>query len=501
MSYIRKIKKNEKIYLCEVECKRVNGKPVQKYIRYIGKEVDGKQILSSSISNIEIDAVKIYGPLIILDSIAKEINLHTILGKCGNEILSLVYAQCIEPRSINQMENWFAKTDLNFILNLENLTEARLLDALDTIEKNDLEQLQLNIFEQIKKVYSFNINSGIIYDVTNTYFYGEKCILGHLGHSKDNKNDKPLVQIGLGVLRDEGIPVFHRVYDGNIYDSRTLPDILSILERFRIKDVVMVYDRGISSKANILSLKQHNLGSICGLPIKGKIKKIIKGLMLKDKFIQIDNRVKLSKTIFYVISQRYKISNVYGKLLVCFNDKMRRDIRESRYDEIVNAQALIKDNKRIKRGLYKYFDKQGNIKKSILTMAEQFDGYSCLFSTENISNSEIVKIYFEKDLIEKAFRSLQGTIQLRPIRHWLYNRVIAHIFICYLAYLLLSLLKYKLKSAKLEISTIEALRELETMYKVYMRDGKKNFKLERVVNFTKKQEQIIKAVNKKLLVV
>jgi len=67
--------------------------------------------------------------------------------------------------------------------------------------------------------------------------------------------------------------------------------------------------------------------------------------------------------------------------------------------------------------------------------------------------------------------------------------------------LLLSLLKYKLKSAKLEISTIGVLRELETMYKVYMRDGKKNFKLERVVNFTKKQEQIIKAVNKRLLVV
>lgn len=90
-------------------------------------------------------------------------------------------------------------------------------------------------------------------------------------------------------------------------------------------------------------------------------------------------------------------------------------------------------------------------------------------------------------------------MQFRPIRHWLYNRVIAHIFICYLAYLLLSLLKYKLKIAKLEISAIEVLRELETMYKVYMRDEKRNFKLERVVSLTKKQEEIIKAVNKKLL--
>jgi transposase len=62
----------------------------------------------------------------------------------------------------------------------------------------------------------------------------------------------------------------------------------------------------------------------------------------------------------------------------------------------------------------------------------------------------MVSTYFDKDLVEKSFRSLKGVIKLRPIRHWLYNRVIAHIFICYLAYLLLSLLKYRLN--KIEVS-------------------------------------------------
>jgi len=42
MSFIRKIKRNGKIYLAEVETRWVNGRAVQKHMRYIGKEVDGK---------------------------------------------------------------------------------------------------------------------------------------------------------------------------------------------------------------------------------------------------------------------------------------------------------------------------------------------------------------------------------------------------------------------------------------------------------------------------
>src|SRR5205814_5688020 len=64
MSYIKKIKKNGKVYLAEVESKRIDGKVVQKHIKYIGKEADGKTILSSSISDASIQKVKIFGPLL-----------------------------------------------------------------------------------------------------------------------------------------------------------------------------------------------------------------------------------------------------------------------------------------------------------------------------------------------------------------------------------------------------------------------------------------------------
>jgi transposase len=86
----------------------------------------------------------------------------------------------------------------------------------------------------------------------------------------------------------------------------------------------------------------------------------------------------------------------------------------------------------------------------------------------------MVKIYFDKDVVEKAFQSLKGVVGIQPIRHWLADRVTAHVFLCYIAYLLLTLLKLRL--TKLDISPVEALRELESMYKVYER-LKKDFKI------------------------
>jgi len=176
MSFIKKIKRNGKIYLAEVKSERVNGKVVHRYIRYLGKEADGKTILSSSISDVAIDKVKLHGPLLVLNHLAKEIGLSEVLGDYGDEILSLVYAHCLDYKSINQMTSWFERTDLNMILDLEELTEKRLLQALDSLEQQDLESLQLRIFENVCKRYDLD-TKGMVYDVTNTYLYGKKCPL------------------------------------------------------------------------------------------------------------------------------------------------------------------------------------------------------------------------------------------------------------------------------------------------------------------------------------
>ena len=101
MSFIRKIKKGDKTYLAEVENRRVEGKVVQRFIRYVGKQADGRTVLSTSLSDVEVAEVKLYGPLLVLHFLAKEIHLDAHLGPYAREILSMTYAHCLDYKSVN----------------------------------------------------------------------------------------------------------------------------------------------------------------------------------------------------------------------------------------------------------------------------------------------------------------------------------------------------------------------------------------------------------------
>jgi len=496
MSYIKRSKKNGKVYLSEVETKRIDGKVVTRHLRYLGKEVDGETVLSSSLSNVEVDEVKIYGPLLVLNYLAQEIGLSSVLGNYGNEILSMVYAHCLDYESVNQMPSWYERTDLTMLLDLEGVTEERLLKALDSLEAQDPTQLQKKIFASLQSRYELN-TKGIVYDVTNTYLYGKKCPFGKLGKAKEGVKGRPLIQIGLGVTQDEGVPVFHKIFHGNIHDARTLQDLLTTFRAFELRSGLMIFDRGISSKKNQLDIRDLNWQVLCGLPLDRGLKKVLREILSESDFLAFRNRVKLNKTRFYVKTLPHCLAGITGKLAFCLNEKKKRELKESRYDEIENAQLLLKGGKPIKAGLNKFFGQDGRIFSSKVRAAEEFDGYSAIFTTASCSKEKMVKMYFYKDLVEKAFQSLKGVIKLRPIRHWLYNRVVAHVFVCYLSYLLLTLLQIRL--AKTEFSPMAALKELDTLYKVYMRDSKKNFHLTRVVALNKNQEKILKAIDAKLL--
>jgi len=497
MSFIRKIKKGEKTYLAEVESRRVGGKVVQRFIRYVGKQADGRTVLSTSLSDAEVAEVKLYGPLLVLHQLATEIDLDSHLGPYAGEILSMVYAHCLDYKSVNHMQGWFARTDLSLLLGLEQLTESRLLSGMDFLEQADPEPLQRGIFKSVQDRYPLK-NSGVIYDVTNTYLYGKHCPLGQLGHDKEGVQGRPLIQIGLGVTQEEGIPLFHKTFDGNIADARTLQDLITTFRHYHLQSGTIIYDRGITSGKNVADIQALEWNTIGGIPLTPPVQKFWRPLLRKQSArLPLADLVQLNQTNFYVTARPYSVGQVPGTLYLCFNARQQLNVRDSRREEIVQAQPLVRAGKAIKAGLHKYFDRKGNVLARVLDQAEEFDGYSCIFSTRLLPKDQLVRLYFDKDLVEKAFHALKGVIKLQPIRHWLSHRVIAHIFICYLAYLLLALLKHRLKPVA--ISPTDALDELSSMYKVYLRDSKQVFTLSRVVALTKRQETILKAVNPKLL--
>src|SRR5882672_2410383 len=91
----------------------------------------------------------------------------------------------------------------------------------------------------------------VLYDVTSTYFEGRHCPLAKLGHSRDGKRENPQIVVGL-MTTAEGCPIAVEVFEGNTGDPTTVgPQIKKLRERFALKRVVIVGDRGMITDARI----------------------------------------------------------------------------------------------------------------------------------------------------------------------------------------------------------------------------------------------------------
>ena len=64
----------------------------------------------------------------------------------------------------------------------------------------------------------------------------------------------------MGVVLVQGWPLAHHVFAGNRQDAKTVPDVLEDLEqRFRIRRLIFVGDRGMMTRKNLDVLREHEL--------------------------------------------------------------------------------------------------------------------------------------------------------------------------------------------------------------------------------------------------
>lgn len=492
MVFIRERRRGSHIYLEEVKSVRIDGKVKQVHMRYVGAKVDGKTVLSGSISRAEITKVTIHGPLLMLHKICKLLKIDEIIGKDSPYILALVYAHCIDPGSVSWIQKWYSRTDLNSLLNLEEVTYDKLLHSLDNIETRSM-SIQRRMYDAAVEKFGLSISS-MFYDVTNVYFYGCNCPTAKAGYNKQ-KMQLPQVQIGLAMTKEEKIPIFHRVFEGDIRDTRTMNDVMTTFRELDINNgkVTLVWDRGITSEKNLKDAKAMGCEVICGLPLSKTTKQVVERIIITNRSIgNLENRIPLKNSVLYAVQKRYNYHGVSGYLTLCLNKKDKLSRAEERRERI----ALVIDAKRHGKAIpteWRKYIKYKNIDQESLDDVEKYDGISALFSTKKIPKDELIRAYFEKDIVEKTFRSMKSILEIRPIRHWLKNRVNAHILICYIAYYFLSIIEYKLK--KMNFSACEALDILSTVYKVQISDPVTKNVFSKTVTLSKEQERILDALH------
>ncbi len=448
MSFIRKIKKPSGTYLAEVESVWENGRTRQRVIRYIGKEVEGKPVRRISSASVRVTAVKKHLDIEIIHRIAGDLNLTGL----RQEILMMVYSQLLDRPSINRMEEWLDHTDMLEILGVDTTSTSRLYDALEDLNSMNFSEIEASLSGMFSKI---DDSDAVIIDITDTYFEG-KSIEGEPRRGKEEKVKK-LMQIALAVTEKKGFPLFHRTYGGNISGKRIFREMISILRERGYKATIM--DRGFYSRRNIEDALKLKMTIICGVVKDAGFRKILLG-MDKDQIYRKENRIELKNTHIYATSMDF----LSGTLIMVYNPQLEAVRREHYYEHSGDEEIA-----------------------SLL-------GYSLIYHNTSLSDMEVVRKYYSKDTVERAFKQMKGVLSLRPVRVWLPSHVYGHIRVCYLSYAILTMLQHRIE--KTGISSVDALELLSRGYRVHLKDSESGMDWSANVELSKKQEEIRNLVYK-----
>ena len=203
--------------------------------------------------NFEVIRTIPHGHVAVILSTIKKLGLDKIISpkssRNRNLVMAMIIARIINPKSKLATARGFNKqtcsNTLGKLLNLEKASEDELYSALDWLLDN-----QEKIENQLAKKHLIN-GSLVLYDVSSTYLEGSGCELGEYGYNRDQKKGK--TQVVFGLLCDlNGCPIAVEVFKGNTKDSSTLvSQIEKVRNRFGIKNIIWVSDRGILTNAQI----------------------------------------------------------------------------------------------------------------------------------------------------------------------------------------------------------------------------------------------------------
>ena len=448
MSFIRKIKKKSGTYLAEVQGYREDGKVKQRVIKYLGKEIDGKPAKRVLAKDITVKDVKRSLDVLCIDAIAKELGIDSIRNK---HFLALIYSQLLEKRSINKIEDWLRFTEIPDVLEIKDVSTKELYESLTDVEDAEFDKIDFEM-RQIFTKYDDSIDVAVI-DVTDTYFEGDSEEIQRR-KGKDGKVKK-LLQVGLAVSFKKGFPLFHKKYQGNLSNIQIYKDMTLELKGRGMNSVII--DRGMMSAENLKMTLNLQLKIIAGVKKTPTLASAFLSKIIREDIYSLKNMVKLKNTFVFINTFDYND----GKIIAVYNPSLE----------------VIKKQLNFNRG------------------AEEIDpfiGYSLIYHNTYDSSPEIVKKYYDKEIVERAFKQIKGVLNLRPIRMWLKDHVEAHIRICYLAYAILSFMNYKLR--KMNISSVDALNSLKHGYKVNLRIEKDNFEWSLYVPLEPKQKKMLQAL-------
>jgi transposase len=370
----------------------------------------------------------------------------------------MIVARILQPASklatARALQEETATTSLGSELSLgqDRIEEQELYGALDWL----LER-QTRIENKLARTH-LNEGTLILYDVTSSYYTGRRPGLVQFGYNRDGKRGVPQIVYGL-LCNAEGCPVAVEVFAGNTADPKTLgSQIAKVRRRFGVRRVVFVGDRGMITSRRI----DEELRGIDGLDWITALRADNIRLLAEKGVIQ--RSLFDEKDLAEVTSPDFPDE----RLIVCRNPLLAEErarkrtelliATERELDEIVAATRRAKNplSGQAKIGLRvgrvlnrhkvgKHFelsisDDTFSYRRAEARITEEaaLDGIYVIRTSvkpEAFASHEAVRAYKDLSSVERAFRCMKTVdLKVRPIFHWLDDRIRAHVFLCMLAY-------------------------------------------------------------------
>ena len=402
----------------------------------------------------------------------------------------LVAARLCEPASeLHIEEDWYRRTALCDLLQVgeEEINKDRLYRGLDCLLKHKV-AIEAHLSRRVGELFAVE-NEVLLYDVTSTYFEGEAEAnqLAQRGYSRDHRPDCKQVLIALIVTFD-GFPLGYEVFAGNTHDSQTLQTIVTTMEaRHGTVGRVWIADRGMASRENLSWLRQTGRRYIIGAP-KSELKKFAEALADTAGWREVREGVEVkltrcpdtSETVVLCRSAERRgkeqaMHDKFSKRIEAALKRLAGRIARSkrRLDrEEVNRQIgrILQQNQRAAQRFKVRlpedsapagFRLEVQVNTSFDDWAALSEGaYLLRSNVSDWKDEQLWKAYIQLTQAEAAFRIQKDQLKVRPVWHQRSDRVEAHIFVCFLAFVLWKTLEMWQSRAGLGNSPRTILEEL-----------------------------------------
>ena len=493
-----------RVYLAEYRSVREGKKVKHKFVRYLGREgPDGKPVKRPKhiLEKVKRSTAYRSGDVTLLWKIAEDLQFVSTIDRfcCGESEIEgpspgkflTIWAinRAIDPNSCTRLKDWVIDTDLPDLAGIDRelFTKDAFLSALDFVcyrergagkETDHTAVIDDTLYRiwRSKNPLPPGKKETVAYDLTTILFFGVTCPLAEIGYNPKHIKQRQ-ANIALLVSKYDSVPMAHFVYKGSRNSASTVKNLLARLIDSAIEPGTIVWDRGNVSKEHIKSVEGTDWDLICGIP---KTSNDAVDIITRTE-IQCNPLTFVRKSKCGSIYAEKVTGTLYGRersVVVYLNPNRRLNVVDARnqaLSEIGEELDSLSDRGAnwSEKDLHSEIDRiVGNWKKyihvtvsrkptgprvnwkyrqDVLRHADKTDGKFLLYATdESLDAGDIVNMYLDKDFIEKVFRTMKSSEKIEPVRHRLETRVKGHIFVCVLAYRLLSALQWYLKGLKVK---------------------------------------------------